>query len=224
MGDIEAIDPNYYKNLTFLLEHDLKEIGMDHLTFSVDADEQQRELFGNTKDQVVDLIPNGREIPVTEGRKREYINLVAEHRMTTSIKPQISAFLEGFDELISRDQINIFDEKELELLISGVPKIDLEDLRANTEYNGYQPHSPLILWFWELVNEMSEDDVARFLMFCTGTTKVPLDGFAALEGIGGPQRFQIHKAFGSDDRLPTAHTCYNQLDIIEYADKETLKK
>ena len=33
----------YFKNLAFILEHDLKEIGMDHLTFSVEADEQQRE-------------------------------------------------------------------------------------------------------------------------------------------------------------------------------------
>merc|ERR1711988_1819105 len=159
MGDIEAIDPNYYKNLTFLLEHDLKEIGMDHLTFSVDADEQQRELFGNTKDQVVDLIPNGREIPVTEGRKREYIDLVAEHRMTTSIKPQISAFLEGFDELISRDLISVFNEKELELLVSGLPEIDLDDLRANTEYVGYTAASSTIQWFWEIVNDMSKENV-----------------------------------------------------------------
>ena len=222
--DIEAIDPQYFKNLAFILEHDLKEIGMDHLTFSVEADEQQRELFGNTKDQVIDLIPNGRDVPVTEDRKREYVNLVAEHRMTTSIKPQISTFLEGFDELITRDVISIFNEKELELLISGLPTIDLDDLRANTEYNGYESHAPVIQWFWEIVNEMNKEDVARFLMFCTGTTKVPLDGFKALEGVTGPQRFQVHKAFGKNDRLPTAHTCYNQLDMIEYPDKETLKK
>merc|ERR1711988_735975 len=66
--DIEAIDPDYFKNLTFILEHDLSTIGMDHLTFSVDADQQQRELFGNTKDQIIDLIPSGRETEVTEER------------------------------------------------------------------------------------------------------------------------------------------------------------
>ena len=33
--------------------------------------------------------------------------------------------------------IEIFDDKELELLICGLPKIDLADLKANTEYQNY---------------------------------------------------------------------------------------
>ncbi len=45
----------------------------------------------------------------------------------------------------------------------------------------------------------------------------------ALQGIGGPQRFQIHKAYGPQARLPAAHTCFNQLDLIEYESKEALK-
>ncbi len=44
-----------------------------------------------------------------------------------------------------------------------------------------------------------------------------------LQGIGGPQRFQIHKAYGPQERLPAAHTCFNQLDMIEYESKEALK-
>ena len=44
-----------------------------------------------------------------------------------------------------------------------------------------------------------------------------------LQGIGGPQRFQIHKAYGPQARLPAAHTCFNQLDLIEYESKEALK-
>lgn len=36
--------------------------------------------------------------------------------------------------------------------------------------------------------------------------QVPLEGFRALQGISGPQRFQIHKAYGAPKRLPSAHT------------------
>ena len=36
-----------------------------------------------------------------------------------------------------------------------------------------------------------------------GTSKVPLGGFATLQGVHGPQRFSIHKAFGPPVRLPT---------------------
>ena len=45
-----------------------------------------------------------------------------------------------------------------------------------------------------------------------------------MQGIGGPQRFQIHKAYGPQDRLPSAHTCFNQLDLIEYASLEQLRE
>ena len=48
-------------------------------------------------------------------------------------------------------------------------------------------------------------------------------GCDAMQGIGGPQRFQIHKAYGAQTRLPAAHTCFNQLDLIEYESKEALK-
>lgn len=78
--------------------------------------------------QVTDyeLIPGGRNIKVTEENKHQYVDLVAEHRLTTAIRPQINAFLEGFTELIPRELISIFNDKELELLISGLPDIDCE--------------------------------------------------------------------------------------------------
>ena len=78
--------------------------------------------------QVTDyeLIPGGRNIRVTEENKQKYVDLIAEHRLTTAIRPQINAFLEGFNELIHRDLISIFHDKELELLISGLPDIDCE--------------------------------------------------------------------------------------------------
>lgn len=54
--------------------------------------------------------------------------------------------------------------------------------------------------------------------------QVPLEGFKALQGISGPQRFQIHKAYGAPDRLPSAHTCFNQLDLPEYQMREQLQE
>ena len=61
-------------------------------------------------------------------------------------------------------------------------------------------------------------------MFVTGTSKVPLGGFAALMGMRGIQRFSIHKAYGGDGTLPTAHTCFNQLDLPQYTTKEKLRE
>ncbi|KAI4339633.1 hypothetical protein MLD38_024551 [Melastoma candidum] len=143
--DSEAIDPHYFKNLKWMLEKDITDV--PDLTFSIDADEEKLILYERTKVTDHELIPNGRNIKVTEENKHQYVDLVAEHRRTMAIHPQINAFLE-----------------------------------------------------------------------------VPLEGFSALQGISGSQKFQIHKAYGSPDHLPSAHTCFNQLDMPEYPSKEQLEE
>ena len=75
----------------------------------------------------------------------------------------------------------MFNDHELELLISGLPEIDVDDLRANTEYTGYTPAAKQIQWFWELVSALSKEDLALLVQFVTGTSKVPLEGFKALQ-------------------------------------------
>ena len=82
----------------------------------------------------------------------------------------------------------------------------------------------MVQWFWAVVRELGKEDLARFVQFCTGTSKVPLEGFKALQGVSGPQKFQIHKSYGAKTLLPTAHTCFNQLDLVEYDSKEQLKE
>ncbi|EME29644.1 ubiquitin-protein ligase E3, partial [Galdieria sulphuraria] len=213
--DLEALDPDYYKSLQWILENDIT--GLLDLTMSAEIDE-----FGTTK--VVDLIPNGRYIPVTEENKVEYVKLVTDLRMTRSIQHQINSFLEGFHELIAQEDIRVFNEIELELLMSGLPDIDIADLKANIEYSGYTASSPQIQWFWQAVSEMSKEDHARLIMFITGTSKVPLEGFGALQGMDGPQRLQIHRVPGDSLRLPSSHTCFNHLDLPEYDSYEKLKE
>ncbi|KAI6688704.1 hypothetical protein NL676_025532 [Syzygium grande] len=220
--DIEAVDPDYYKNLKWMLENDVSDI-LD-LTFSMDADEEKHILYEKNEVTDYELKPGGRNIRVTEETKHEYVDLVADHILTNAIRPQINSFLEGFNELITRELISIFNDKELELLISGLPEIDLDDLRANAEYTGFSAASSVVQWFWEVVKSFNKEDMARLLQFVTGTSKVPLEGFKALQGISGPQRFQIHKAYGAPDRLPSAHTCFNQLDLPEYISKEQLQE
>lgn len=80
----------------------------------------------------------------------------------------LQAFLEGFWQLVPRELIAIFNDHELELLISGLPDIDVGDLRANTNYSGYSPASPVIQWFWQVVSEMEKQDLALLLQFVTG--------------------------------------------------------
>ncbi|KAG3114628.1 E3 ubiquitin-protein ligase [Phytophthora idaei] len=214
--DMEAIDPEYYRNLHSILDNSIVDLGLE-LTFSAEQSN-----FG--KVEVVDLIPNGRNVPVTDENKMEYVKLVTHHRMATGIRQQIDAFLKGFHQLVPPELIAIFNENELELLISGMPEIDIDDLKANTEYANYKPTDSVIRWFWNVLYSFTHEERALFLQFVTGTSKVPLEGFKALEGMRGTQKFNIHKAFGNNSALPSAHTCFNQLDLPEYESEDKLKQ
>ncbi|OZJ01837.1 hypothetical protein BZG36_05295, partial [Bifiguratus adelaidae] len=197
--DIEAIDPAYFKSLDWMLENSIQDVM--ELTFSMETDD-----FGTQK--TIDLKPNGRNIEVTDENKHEYVRLVTEQKLTVAIKDQIRAFLEGFHDVIPPHLISIFNEQELELLISGLPDIDIDDWKNNTEYQGYTASSPQVQWFWRAVRSFDQEERAKLLQFATGTSKVPLEGFNRLQGSSGVQKFQIHKDYSSNNRLPSAHTCY----------------
>lgn len=215
--DIEAIDPDYYKNLKMILEYNLEDIGLD-LSFSTEAHS-----FGRS--HTIDLIPNGRNIKVTEENKEKYVSLICQHRMTTSIEKQIKAYLDGFYELVKPELISIFTAKELELLISGMPDIDIHDLKKNTDYQGYRSTDKEIEWFWNTMFSLNQSEKAAFLQFVTGSSKVPLSGFAELQGMHGVQKFSIHKVGGgANGALMSAHTCFNSLDLPVYTSEEQLKE
>ena len=212
--DMEATDPDYFKNLNWILENDMTDV--DYYSFTVEENE-----FGKLR--VVELVPNGENIRVTEQNKHEYVRLVCEHKLTKGIQEQLKAYLQGFHELIPEHIVgSLFDDKELEMLISGLPSIDLEDLKRNTDYVHYTAESDQVKWFWAALEKFTEDELAWFLQFVTGSTQVPLEGFKGLAGMHGPQRFSIHR-IKAEDRLPTAHTCFNQLDLPDYKDYAILE-
>ncbi|EGW33462.1 E3 ubiquitin protein ligase TOM1 [Spathaspora passalidarum NRRL Y-27907] len=214
LKDMESLDLEYTKSLMWMLENDITDVITED--FSVETDD-----YGEHK--IIDLIPNGRNIPVTEENKQEYVKKVVEYRLQTSVEEQMDNFLIGFHEIIPKDLIAIFDEQELELLISGLPDINVSDWQSNTIYNNYSPSSIQIQWFWRAVKSFDNEERARLLQFATGTSKVPLNGFKELSGASGTCKFSIHRDYGSTDRLPSSHTCFNQVDLPAYESYETLR-
>jgi E3 ubiquitin-protein ligase HUWE1 len=201
LKDMETLDLEYHKSLQWMLENDITDIITE--TFSVEV-----EAFGDA--QTVDLIENGRNIPVTEENKHDYVRLVTEYRLTGAVQEQLEHFLKGFHDIIPAELVSIFSEQELELLISGLPDINIEDWKANTDYHNYTQNSPQIHWFWRAVRSFDKEEQAKLLQFVTGTSKVPLNGFKELEGMNGFSKFNIHRDYGSKDRLPSSHTCFNR--------------
>ncbi|GMT21745.1 hypothetical protein PFISCL1PPCAC_13042, partial [Pristionchus fissidentatus] len=214
--DLESEDPEFYKSLEFLLNNPVEAMGID-LTFTLEVEE-----FGVVSTRP--LKDGGAEMAVTDENKEEYVRLVCQMKMTSAIRRQLDSFLDGFYEVIPKQLIAMFNEQELELLISGLPDVDIDDLAANTEYRSYNKNSREIQWFWRALRSFESEDRAKFLQFVTGTSKVPLNGFGSLEGMNGAQKFSIHQDSRGGNRLPAAHTCFNQLDLPVYDSYEKLRE
>jgi hypothetical protein len=110
----------------------------------------------------------------------------------------------------------LFHPRELEFLVRGAPTYHFAALEATVEYrNGYSASHPVVQWFWQTLHTFPTDLKRKFLLFLTGSDRVPLAGLAAL-------RLIIQRT-GDPGALPAAHTCHNVLDLPEYPTREVLQ-
>lgn len=213
LEDIEKVDSEYYKNLSWICENDPAELELD---FTV-TDRVLGKLVN------IELIPNGTNVPLTNENKDFYIEHIINWKFVRRVKGQMEALHRGFYDLIPKEAIVIFTENELEKLICGTQEIDVNDWKMNTNYSeGYSSKHQTIKFFWDLVQSFNNDMRAKLLQFVTGSSKVPMNGFKNLYGSNGPLLFSIQK-FGSTDSLPRSHTCFNRLDLPPYECYKQLK-
>uniref|UniRef100_A0A452IYI0 HECT-type E3 ubiquitin transferase n=1 Tax=Gopherus agassizii TaxID=38772 RepID=A0A452IYI0_9SAUR len=126
---LASLDPEMYKNLLFLksYEGDVEELGLNFTVVNNDLGEAQ----------VVELKPGGKDIPVTSANRIAYIHLVADYRLNKQIRQHCLAFRQGLANVVNLECLRMFDQQEIQVLISGaqVP-ISLDDLKSFTNYSG----------------------------------------------------------------------------------------
>jgi E3 ubiquitin-protein ligase HUWE1 len=211
LSDLEDIDEGLYKSLQWIIDNDVTEVG---LKFAADF-----EYLG--KHGTKDLVPGGEAIDVTNENKDEYVKLMTNHRLRTEIEDQLRAFRDGFDSVIEMRELEIFKPNELDLLVCGVPEIDVGDFERNCQFiRPYTAAHPVILRFFNVLKQFNSEELAKLLLFMTGSSQVPVGGFRAFKESG---RAMIIASGGGRDRFPAAHTCMNQLDLPCYETEEEMK-
>jgi len=158
----------------------------------------------------------------------EYLKLVVEQHLVHGVQAQLKMFQCGFDEVFPMENLRVFDVNELEVLICGTQHTywDMQTLLDNTRCDhGYSHNSKTVQFFLEIMTEMTAEDQRKFLLFVTGSPKLPLGGFKALE----PKLTIVRRDLGEnsshpDSYLPSVNCCFYYLKLPDYSSKEILKE
>ncbi|XP_073226082.1 E3 ubiquitin-protein ligase UPL6 isoform X2 [Cicer arietinum] len=107
LNDLPSLDPELYRHLIFLkrYEGDISDLELYFVILNNEYGEQTEE----------ELLPGGKNLRVTNENVITFIHLVANHRLNSQIRQQSSHFLRGFQQLIQKDWIDMFNEHELQV-------------------------------------------------------------------------------------------------------------
>lgn len=207
--------PESYKNLYQLRAMDDNQLKHLELTFEVTI----KDTFGEPHTR--ELVPNGSKTNVSKANVDDYINKYMTYFMREGIKQQLDAFIEGFNTVIAGNALSLFLEEEIQLLLCGSEdhNIDFDVLRSITKYIGWPSatdaaNSCIIKWFWEHLATMNNSQRKKLLVFVTGSDRVPATGIQNL-----PFKVTLLGHGLDSERLPIAHTCFNELTIYNYNSK-----
>ncbi|KAK3096247.1 hypothetical protein FSP39_024931 [Pinctada imbricata] len=209
LEDLKTVQPDVASGLQNLLEYDGDVEDDFGLTFQVSQTD-----FGILK--TVDLKPKGADIPVNNENRKEYVQLYVDWVMNKSIYQQFQAFYHGFHSVCASNALIMLRPQEVEMLVCGSPTIDMNELRKVTSYDGYNSQDPTIKCFWEVLGNLPMEFQKKFLLFSTGSDRIPIGGMAEMT-------FKITRV-GGTELLPMAHTCFNQLVLPAYRSKKILKQ
>ncbi|XP_051152386.1 E3 ubiquitin-protein ligase UPL7 [Andrographis paniculata] len=224
LDELSTLDPEFYRNLMYVKHYDgdASDLCLD---FTITEESLGKRL-------VIELKPGGRNIPVTNENKLQYVHAMADYKLNRQILAFSNAFYRGLTDLISPSWIKLFNASEFNQLLSGGDyDIDVDDLRKNTHYTGgYSEGSRTVKLFWEVFLGFRPKERCMLIKFVTSCSRAPLLGFKHLH-----PPFTIHKvvcdvplwaSFGGQDvdRLPSASTCYNTLKLPTYKRVSTLRE
>jgi hypothetical protein len=221
--DLEAVDQDLYANLKKLLDMNPDDIEYMCLDFTT-----TQNLLGESVQ--ISLVPNGEDKAVTGENLSVYLEMYFKYLMLERIKPQVIELLLGFYDVIPEPLLTVFDYQEIELMMCGLPTIDIDDWKKHTKYTGLfentKARTSACKMFWDIVeNEFDQEMKARLLQFVTGTSGVPSRGFSVLQGSDGNIKlFTLNGITMKPGLFPRSHTCFNRLDLPMYKSKAELRE
>ncbi|XP_029010160.1 probable E3 ubiquitin-protein ligase HERC3 isoform X2 [Betta splendens] len=210
LEDMMEFCPTVAESLQWILEYEddvLKELGQE---FTICWDNRD-----------VKLDPQNPEKPVTGQNRKEFVEAYVNHVFNTSVAGVFQEFRRGFFKVCDRDLVKLFRPEELQGVLVGKGVYDWAKLKQNTQYETYNARHPTIQMFWEVFDELSEEQKKDFLWFVTGFRRAPILGMDQTKMC---IRMKYIWSGSCDQHFPESLTCHSILELPLYSTKEIMRE
>ncbi|XP_057402382.1 probable E3 ubiquitin-protein ligase HERC3 isoform X7 [Balaenoptera acutorostrata] len=210
LEDLKELSPTEGRSLQELLDYPGEDIEETFcLNFTI-----CRESYGVIEQKK--LIPGGDKVAVCKENRQEFVDAYVNYVFQISVHEWYTAFSSGFRKVCGGKVLELFQPPELRAMMVGSSSYSWEELEETAIYKGdYSATHPTVKLFWETFHEFPLEKKKKFLLFLTGSDRIPIYGMASLQIV-------IQPTASGEEYLPVAHTCYNLLDLPKYSSKEVL--
>uniref|UniRef100_A0A8C5Z0H1 HECT-type E3 ubiquitin transferase n=1 Tax=Marmota marmota marmota TaxID=9994 RepID=A0A8C5Z0H1_MARMA len=210
LEDLKELSPTEGRSLQELLDYPGEDVEETFcLNFTI-----CRESYGVIEQKK--LIPGGDKVTVCKDNRQEFVDAYVNYVFHISVHEWYTAFSSGFLKVCGGKVLELFQPSELRAMMVGNSNYNWEELEETAIYKGdYSATHPTVKLFWETFHEFPLEKKKKFLLFLTGSDRIPIYGMASLQIV-------IQSTASGEEYLPVAHTCYNLLDLPKYSSKEIL--
>nr|XP_015798394.2 probable E3 ubiquitin-protein ligase HERC1 isoform X1 [Nothobranchius furzeri] len=210
--DLEEVDLLTYRTLQGILHLENSEITEENFHVMIPLDS----FMAHSADgRLVPVVPGGLNISLTFANRTEYVEKALNYRLH-EMDAQVDTVREGMSTIIPVPLLSLLTAQQLEQLVCGLPEVSVDMLKKLVRYRDITESHQLIIWFWQSLEEFTNEERVLFLRFVSGRSRLPSN----LADV--TQKFQIIKVDRPINGLPTAQTCFFLLRLPPYTSQAIL--
>ncbi|XP_078812489.1 putative E3 ubiquitin-protein ligase HERC1 isoform X5 [Oryzias latipes] len=210
--DLEEVDLLTYRTLQGIVHLENSGITEENFHVMIPLDS----FVAHSADgMLVPVVPGGQNISLTFANRTEYVERALDYRLH-EMDSQVAAVREGMSTIIPVPLLSLLTAQQLEQLVCGLPEVSVEMLKRLVRYRDITESNQLIGWFWESLEEFTNEERVLFLRFVSGRSRLPSNPADM------SQKFQIIKVDRPINGLPTAQTCFFLLRLPPYSSQAIL--
>uniref|UniRef100_A0A3Q2PFM6 HECT domain-containing protein n=1 Tax=Fundulus heteroclitus TaxID=8078 RepID=A0A3Q2PFM6_FUNHE len=168
-ADLEEVDLLTYRTLQGILHLENSGITADNFHVMIPLDS----FMAHSADgRLVPVVPRGQNISLTFSNRTEYVEKALDYRLH-EMDSQADAVREGMSTIIPVPLLSLLTAQQLEQLVCGLPEVSVEMLKKLVRYRDITESHQLIRWFWQSLEEFTNEERVLFLRFVSGRSRLP---------------------------------------------------